>query len=170
MVTPEHLSNPDSMALEASKTESVNLTAPASTADDMPRGLTPALIAILIIGTLVFASAVLFIEYRHSQRNEQKALERIAEAYSTSILGFRDFYNQVILGKLSGSGIEITHEYQNKAHAVPIPATLSLDLIQFLNSRQMKVNMHLVSEYPFPARQSRVLTDFDRAATHQFET
>ena len=158
------------MALQATKTESVNPTAPASTAADMPRGLTPALIAILIIGTLVFASAVLFIEYRHSQRSEQKALERIAEAYSTSILGFRDFYNQVILGKLSGSGIEITHEYQNKAHAVPIPATLSLDLIQFLNSRQVKVNMRLVSEYPFPGRQSRVLTDFDRAATHQFET
>jgi two-component system, sensor histidine kinase and response regulator len=158
------------MALQATKTESVNLAAPASAEADMPRGLTPALIAILIIGTLVFASAVLFIEYRHSQRSEQKALERIAQAYSTSILGFRDFYNQVILGKLSGSGIEITHEYQDKAHAVPIPATLSLDLIQFLNSRQVKVNMRLVSEYPFPARKSRVLTDFDRAATHQFET
>ena len=158
------------MALQATKTESVKLAAPATNAAGMPRGLPPALIAILIIGALLFASAVLVIEYRNSQRSEQKALERIAEAYSTSILGFRDFYNQVILGKLSGSGIEITHEYQNKANALPIPATLSLDLIQFLNSRQVNVNMRLVSQYPFPARQSRVLTDFDRAATLQFET
>jgi signal transduction histidine kinase/CheY-like chemotaxis protein/HPt (histidine-containing phosphotransfer) domain-containing protein len=143
---------------------------PARVSTGMPRGLTPGLIAILVIGTLVFASAVLFIEHRNSQRNEQKALEQIAEAYSNSIQTFRDFYNQVILGKLRGSGIEITHEYQNKEHAVPIPATLSLDLIQFLNARQVKVSMRLVSDYPFPARQNRVITDFDREATSQFLT
>ena len=148
----------------------MKFTDPAGAAAGMPRGLTPALIGILILGTLVFASVVLFIEYRNSQRNEIKALEETAAAYSNSILGFRDFYNQVILGNLSGSGIEITHEYQDKAHAVPIPATLSLDLMQFLNNRQVKVNMRLVSEYPFPARQNRVLSDFDRTATYQFET
>ncbi|MDP1524562.1 MAG: response regulator [Rhodocyclaceae bacterium] len=143
---------------------------PASNHADMARGLTPGLIAILVVGALMFASAVLFIEYRNAQRNEQKALEQIAEAYSNSILTFRDFYNQVILSKISGSGIEITHEYQSKAHAVPIPATLSLDLIQFLNSRQVNVSMRLVSEHPFPARQGRFLTDFDREATRHFQT
>ncbi len=136
----------------------------------IPSGLTPSLIAILVFGALAFASVVLFIEHRNSQRNEQKALEQIAEAYSSSILSFRDFYNQVILGKLRGTGIEITHEYQDKDHAVPIPATLSLDLIQFLNARQVVMNMRLVSNYPFAARQNRVFTEFDREATNQFQS
>lgn len=134
------------------------------------RVLTPGVIATLVAGTVVFATAVLFIENRNSQRNEQKALEQIAEAYSNSILTFRDFYNQVILSKIRSSGIEITHEYHNKNNAVPIPATMSLDLIQFLNKRQVNMSMRLVSEYPFPARQKRIFTDFDRQALDYFQT
>ena len=135
----------------------------------MPRGLTPGLIAVLLMGILLFAGVVLFIEHRNAQRSEEVALAQIAEAYSASILTFRDFYNQVILKQLRGSGIEITHDYLNKDHAVPIPATLSLDLIQFFNSRQVKMNMRLVSDYPFPARQGRLLSDFDREAISHFQ-
>jgi type II secretory pathway pseudopilin PulG len=60
------------MALQAQGTESVKLTAPAG----MSRGLTPALIAILILGTLVFAGTVLFIESRNYQRNQQINLQK----------------------------------------------------------------------------------------------
>lgn len=143
---------------------------PAGRTSAMPRGLTPILIAVLLIGALLFAGAVLFIENRNSQRNAQKSLNQVAQAYSNSILTFRDFYSQVILNKLKGSGVEIAHDYHSKTHAVPIPATLSLDLIQFLNGRQVEMSMRLVSEYPFPARQGRLITDFDREATRHFQT
>jgi len=130
----------------------------------VPRGLTPALIAVLIAGTLLFAAAILFIEQHNAKKFERLALEQIAEAYSSSILTFRDFYAQIILKQLSGSDIAITHDYVDQPHALPIPATLSLDLIQFLNEREAKVNMRLVSEYPFPWRAGRQFSNFDKDA------
>jgi len=133
-----------------------------------PKGLTPALISVLVAGSLLFAAAVLLIEDRNARKSERVALELMGNAYSTAILTFRDFYAQVILHKLHGSDVEITHDYLNKDKAVPIPATMSLDLIQFLNSREVNASMRLVSEFPFPSRQSRQLTDFDQTALQRF--
>jgi signal transduction histidine kinase/CheY-like chemotaxis protein len=135
-----------------------------------PKGLTPVLISVLVAGSLLFTAAILLIEDRNARKSERVALELVGNAYSTAILTFRDFYAQVILHKLHGSDVEITHDYLNKDKAVPIPATMSLDLIQFLNSREVNASMRLVSEFPFPSRQARQLTDFDQTALKRFTT
>ena len=133
-------------------------------------GLTPGLIALLISGALMFAGSVLYIEHINAKRTQRDALNLIAQAYSKAILTFRDFYAQVILAKIHGSGIEVTHEYTHRDKAVPIPATMSLDLIQFLNARDVDATMRLISEYPFPARSNRILSEFDRRALTHLQT
>lgn len=128
------------------------------------------MIAVLITGSLLFAAAILFIEGLNARKSQRAALELVANAYSTSILTFQDFYANVILSRLHGSGIQVTHDYANKEKALPIPATMSLDLIQFLNNRDVKASMRLVSENPFPWRQARQLSEFDQNAFARFRT
>lgn len=145
------------------------LPPPSPESTPLPRGLPPFLVGLLVFGALLFALALLFLEEQNAKKAEREAFERIAHAYSVAVLNFRDFYAQVILGQLHGTDITITHDYAGKPGAVPIPATMSLDLIQFLNSRDMKANMRLVSAYPFPWRADRPLSDFDKTALAYFE-
>jgi len=137
---------------------------------EIPKGLTPTLIIILTLGTFLFGAVILFVENYNARKAERAALEFIGNAYSTSILTFRDFYAQIILKKIHGSDVAITHDYAQKERALPIPATMSLDLIQFLNERDVKASMRLVSEYPFPWRAARELSSFDSAAFNHFRT
>ncbi len=132
------------------------------------RRLTPIAIALLFCGALLFALVVMVIEDRTARRTELKYFELTAETLSTAIETSRDFYSQVILKKLHGSGIEVTHDYREKTNALPIPATMSLDLIQFYNERKALATMRLVSDYPFPWRKDRLLSDFDSEALKNF--
>jgi signal transduction histidine kinase/DNA-binding response OmpR family regulator len=133
------------------------------------RGLPPFLAGLLVLGAILFAFALVFLEEQNARKAQRDAFERIGHAYSVAVLNFRDFYAKVILSQLHGTGVRITHDYAGQPGAVPIPATMSLDLIQFLNNRDMKANMRLVSPYPFPWRTSRALSDFDQAALSHFQ-
>ncbi len=146
------------------------MTATSSSREAPPRGLTPLVLAVLVTGSLLFAAAILYIEDRNASKAEREALEMVGQAYSNSLLTFRDFYAQVILQQLHGTAVQVTHDYREKPGALPIPATMSLDLIQFLNGRDVQANMRMVSEYPFPWRQGRTLTGFERAALTRFQT
>jgi signal transduction histidine kinase len=137
---------------------------------EQPRGLTAGIIAVLIVGALLFTTGILYFEAENSRRTEREGLERVGAAYANSIQSFRDFYATVILKQLHGADVEVTHDYATKEKAVPIPATLSLDLIQFLNTRELNTSMRLVSEYPFPWRVARQLTEFERQAFAQFKS
>lgn len=130
--------------------------------------LTPIAIALLFCGALLFALVVMVIEGQAARRTELKYFELTAETLSTSIETSRDFYSQVILKKLHGSGIEFSHDYREKKNVLPIPATMSLDLIQFYNERKALATMRLVSDYPFPWRKDRQLGEFDSKALESF--
>jgi len=128
------------------------------------------LLAVLLAGSFLFAAAIFFIEVQNDRRVQRAAAKSTAEAYAESILTFRDFYSALVFRQLHGSGVQLSHDYRDRPGTLPIPATLSLDLIQYLNARESKVNMRLVSEHPFPWRQERQLTDFDRAAFDRFRS
>ncbi|MCP4199037.1 MAG: response regulator [Proteobacteria bacterium] len=132
--------------------------------------ITPFAVALLVGGSMLFAMALASFVYWHSKNTNQVATEMVAEAYSTSITTFRDFYATVLLGRLHDTNTEITHDYENKKNALPIPATMSLDLIQFLNSREASVKLRIISENPFPWRSKRTLSDFEREALDYFQT
>jgi len=133
-------------------------------------GLTKPLIALLIAGCAAFAAAIIAIEQWDRQKIEAAAFNLTAEAYASSIATFRSFYASVILDKLHDTDIEITHQYRDKDGALPIPATMSLDLIEYLNAREAQVNMRLVSKYPFPWRTDRALSQFETDAFETFGT
>ncbi|MBO6949747.1 MAG: response regulator [Rhodospirillales bacterium] len=133
-------------------------------------GITPGIIMLLLCGCLALAVAILAIEQWDRRKLETAAFEATAQAYASTISTFRSFYSAVILDKIEGTNIEITHDYRNKPSALPIPATMSIDLIEYLNARESQVNLRVLSDYPFPWRKSRVVTNFERAALDKFRT
>jgi len=134
------------------------------------RSIAPFAVVLLVGGSLLFAFAIGLFVYWHDKNTHKVTAEMVAEAYSTSITTFRDFYSTVLLEHLHNSSIEITHDYDKKENALPIPATMSLDLIQFLNSREVNVKLRIISEHPFPWRAKRTLSDFEHKALDFFRT
>jgi|GEM_PF-1979190 len=143
-----------------------------NTKKDTPafRGITPSVIGLLAIGCIALAGAILGIEQWDRKRIEQAAFKVTAKAYASSITTFRNFYSSVILEGIHDSDVEITHEYKSRKNAIPIPATMSIDLIEFLNAREAQVNLRIVSRYPFPWRADRELSSFENSAIDYFTT
>jgi signal transduction histidine kinase/ActR/RegA family two-component response regulator len=137
---------------------------------DAPKGLTSHVITLLVAGAVLFGAVVLYIAYWHTQKIERTALDMSAKAYSSAVSSFRQFYNNVILEQLSGSGIEITHNYADIEHAVPIPATMTIELVQFLNGKSSDIQVSVVSANPFPWRQKREMGGFEKQAFEHFRT
>jgi len=132
-------------------------------------GITVRVVGILTLGCILFASAVIFIVYWLNTKTERAALESIAASYSSSISSFRTFYSTVLLEKIHDSDVEVTHKYATTPNALPIPATMTLDLTQFLNSREINVSLKIVSEFPFPWRAKNQLNKFDKEAIDWFK-
>ncbi len=128
---------------------------------------------------LMFVSAGLFclifisLAQWLSIQTEREALVRMADSYSDAILSFRAFYSEEIVGRLGGQqAVAVTQDYRDTPHALPIPATMTLDLVDYMNhylgGKEDGVGHALevaqVSQYPFPERAQRQLTPFQQQA------
>jgi serine/threonine protein kinase len=75
-------------------------------------------------------------------------------------------YTSEVVERLKGQKIEITHDYRTKASAIPLPATLNIDLGQRVSEKSASgMQVRLYSDYPFLSRKdggSR--DDFERQA------
>jgi two-component system, sensor histidine kinase and response regulator len=117
--------------------------------------------SVLVLAVLVLAGALsLFVIYL-DRAYRQGSLVQAAQNYSDTITNFRDFYLQEVVARVQGSDIAVTHDYRMMDKAIPIPATMVLDLSDYLNSKDLEVTIALLSDYPFPARTGRALADFD---------
>jgi len=83
---------------------------------------------------------------------ETIALENAA-LYSQAIEEFRTVYTSEVVLTAREQGIEVTHDYQDKEHAIPLPATLSMILGQRIGEHTAGAETRLYSAYPFPWRE-----------------
>lgn len=118
---------------------------------------------IIVLGCTLAASLVFFMTSNQRNLNEA-ALIQSARNYSNFFSEMRSFYLNELLSRVQSSDIEVTHDYRNVENALPIPATMSLDFSEYLNDHSTDVTIALVSEYPFPFRGNRDLTNFDMRA------
>ena len=58
----------------------------------------------------------------------------------------------------------MAHNYENIPGAIPIPATLSLELGRVISEQQQNITYRFVSDYPFANRTPHVLDDFEKTA------
>lgn len=98
------------------------------------------------------------------------ALSRQAEDLSSVISGIRGYYASNVVGRVlaaHGEHIRAVHNYAEVPGAIPIPATLSLELGQVISEQQGNISYRFVSDLPFANRPSHDLDKFEAAALNR---
>jgi adenylate cyclase len=117
------------------------------------------LVALLLAGLPV----AVWLDLRTLSEN---ILQRQAVDLNSVITSVRTYYATNVVGRvLSIPGhSEVIHNYKNVPGAIPIPATLSLELGKVIGEEQSNITYRFISDYPFKGRDSHNLDAFERSA------
>jgi PAS domain S-box-containing protein len=114
---------------------------------------------------MVAATAgILWHLYRQSNDLYQTMALQGAALEARTLDELRQVYTTAVVDRLKDEGFEVTHLYRDRLKAIPLPATLTMELGERLSREGPEVKVRLVSEFPFRARQTRVLTEFEKEA------
>lgn len=93
-------------------------------------------------------------------------LRRQATDLNSVITSVRSFYGTNVAGRILGATgpTQVTHNYESVPGAIPIPATLSLELGRVISEQQQNISYRFISDYPFRSRAMHPLDDFERRA------
>src|SRR3974390_1680031 len=100
-------------------------------------------------------------------RNLAETLLRSQAAQVNSVItGVRGYYAANVVGRILASpgATQVLHNYQAVPGAIPIPATLSLELGKVIGAQQPNINYRFVSDYPFENQTPHQLDEFERNA------
>ena len=102
----------------------------------------------------------------------ESSLRRQAVDLNSVISSVRGYYASNVVGRiLAADGrTRVAHNYENIPGAIPIPATLSLELGRVINEQQQNIGYRFVSDYPFANRTPHVLDDFEKNALTSLRT
>jgi signal transduction histidine kinase/CheY-like chemotaxis protein len=83
---------------------------------------------------------------------------------------FRNFYSSEIAARASEHGIQISHDYKDTPHTLPLPATFMIEFGKYLGQYQSSTTLEVYSRHPFPWRvPERQLDSFQNQALAHFE-
>lgn len=97
----------------------------------------------------------------------QANLQRQAADFDSVLSGVRAYYAENVVGRvLAGGGAptQIRPDYESVPGAIPLPATLSLELGRVIASEQHDVAYRFVSDHPFKGRAPHALDAFELGA------
>ena len=118
---------------------------------------------VLWMAVLLLFAAILIIWRLSTLSNRLVASTAIADAhrYSAALAEFRTLYTSEVVQRLADAHVpvEVTHDYQDKPAAVPLPATMTILLGQRLAAHDSGGQSMLYSPYPFPWRKDGGLKD-----------
>lgn len=82
-----------------------------------------------------------------------------------SLQELRKLYSEEVVDRVRPYGIEAAHDYDRRDHAIPLPATLTMELGKRLSVARPGSAIRLYSDYPFPWRKDGgPRDDFEREA------
>lgn len=79
------------------------------------------------------------------------------------------FYSARVVDRALGA-VAVTNRYRERPHAIPLPATFTIDLGQQISGdvrRGMQVRLY--SDYPFPGREGRRLDEWEERALRRLK-
>jgi adenylate cyclase len=96
------------------------------------------------------------------------ALRRQAGDLNSVISSVRAYYAGNVVGRvLAHPGeTQVVHNYESVPGAIPIPATLSLELGRVISEQQHNISYRFVSDFPFKNRSPHTLDEFEKASLH----
>ncbi|HEX8956006.1 MAG TPA: adenylate/guanylate cyclase domain-containing protein [Burkholderiaceae bacterium] len=94
------------------------------------------------------------------------SLKRQASDLNAVITAIRGYYGSEVVNRVLSvhSATEVAPNYQDIPGAIPLPATLSLELGRVIGDKQPNISYRFVSDYPFRKRTPHVLDDFETKA------
>ena len=114
---------------------------------------------------LLSAALVVYYTYKASEQMVLQYATDSAQEHAESVTQFRNFYAQELVPRAARAGVEVTHDYKAKDNALPLPATLTIELGHYLSQVDGGTQVRLYSDLPFPWReQERRLDDFQKDA------
>ena len=114
---------------------------------------------------MVMGLWVVFYTYQSSEAVVQQYATESAQTHADSVTQFRNFYTQELVPRAVKGGLEVTHDYKSRDNALPLPATLTIDLGHYLSKVDGGTQVSLYSDQPFPWRvNERSLDDFQKQA------
>jgi class 3 adenylate cyclase len=122
------------------------------------------LLTLLVVIMLLGLPLAVWLDISNLSRS---ILRRQAADLSSVISSIRGYYASNVVGRvLAAHGVDtqVAHNYETIPGAIPIPATLSLELGRVINEKQANINYRFVSDLPFKGRASHNLDAFEAAA------
>src|SRR5512147_627568 len=123
---------------------------------------TSAVAALVAIGLLALPAAV----WLDLKNLSEQTLRGQVNELSTVIDAIRGYYAQNVVGRILAhkGDTQVIHNYQQVPGAVPIPATLSIELGDAIGEKVGNVKYRFVSDFPFKNRAPHALDAFERGA------
>ncbi|OWV84700.1 adenylate/guanylate cyclase domain-containing protein [Rhizobium sp. R693] len=101
----------------------------------------------------------------------QNTVKRQAQDMSSLITSIRSYYASNVVGRVLAAhaaggdvGTVVTHDYADIPGAIPIPATLSLELGDVIRQQQANITYRFLSDLPFKRRAPHPLDAFETSA------
>lgn len=119
---------------------------------------------ILLAGVLLGLPMCVWLDVRGLT---QALLARQANDLNTMITNIRRYYSSNVVARVvsqHGVDIKVLHNYEAVPGAIPIPATLSLELGSVIGGQQSNVAYRFISDYPFRGRTTHAFDGFERSA------
>ena len=122
-------------------------------------------LAILLLPLLVVSTGALLWLLSHQIETlyQEMALQG-TEVQARTIEEVRQIYSSEVVERLKKHDIHATHDYASQERAIPLPATLTMEIGDRLSKSREGAYVRLFSEFPFPHRKDRVLDAFEQEA------
>lgn len=129
----------------------------------------PYWLIVVVLIALVGLPTAIWLDLRNLT---DETLRRQAGSLNTIITSVRTYYAMNVVSRVvnSESETQALHNYLDVSGAIPIPATLSLELGEKIGSAEGDVEYRFVSDYAFANRPPHKLDAFERNALAKFRT
>ncbi len=125
---------------------------------NLPLHVVGGMLAVVSVGVVIYT-------YQSSERVVFQYAADSAQEHAESITQFRNFYAQELVPRAIRAGVEVTHDYKTRDNALPLPATLTIELGHYMSQVDAGTQVRLYSDLPFPWRAAeRSLDDFQTQA------
>ena len=126
-----------------------------------------ALMTLLVFVLLAGLPLAVWLDLRNLT---EQALRRQASDLNSVITSMRNYYATNVVARVlanHGGPTQVTHTYETVPGAIPIPATLSLELGRVISEKQHNISYRFVSDHAFRNRKPHELDAFEAASLAQ---
>ncbi|HUI21393.1 MAG TPA: adenylate/guanylate cyclase domain-containing protein [Methylocella sp.] len=126
----------------------------------LPRAL---ILIFLVVLLLVGLPTAVWLDLHQAT---EASLLRQASDLNSVISSVRGYYSRAVVGRVLAApgSTMVSHNYETIPGAIPIPATMSLELGRVINEQQQNITYRFVSDYPFKNRVPHAFDEFESRA------